>query len=105
MARCGCNGSCSCKLIAGRGAQVTGSGSISDPYVISSFPMSLSVLDTPTVNLTLTGDGSQGNPWTISGVASGSAYDSKWVRWSGTQSEYDALGSYDGSTLYLITGP
>lgn len=28
--------------------------------------------------------------------------DSKWVRWSGTQAEYDALPSKDNHTLYAI---
>lgn len=27
-----------------------------------------------------------------------------WIRWTGTQAEYDALGSYDDNTLYVIVG-
>lgn len=28
-----------------------------------------------------------------------------WGRWQGTQAEYDALGSYDPTTLYVIIAP
>lgn len=29
--------------------------------------------------------------------------DERWRKWTGTQTEYDALGSYDADTLYVVT--
>jgi hypothetical protein len=31
--------------------------------------------------------------------------DTKWTMWSGTQTAYNAIGTKDPSTLYVITGP
>jgi hypothetical protein len=50
------------------GVVVTGSGTTSNPYVISGGGV-VAVADTSTINLTLTGTGSPGSPYTISGVA------------------------------------
>jgi hypothetical protein len=69
MARCGCSGaSCSCFIIGQGGVTVTGAGSQSNQYVISS-DINVDVLDTSTVNMSKTGDGSPANPWTFSSVA------------------------------------
>jgi hypothetical protein len=72
MAKCGCASSrCSCKITGGSGIVVTGSGTESSPYVISSDGSGtyLNVIDTATVNLTLTGNGSIDSPYTLSGEA------------------------------------
>jgi hypothetical protein len=36
MARCGCSGQCSCKITAGSNVTVSGTGTTSDPFVVSS---------------------------------------------------------------------
>jgi hypothetical protein len=66
MARCGCSGaSCSC-LVQGEGAvSVSGTGSVSSPYVVSA-NFNLVAVDTPTIDLSITGDGSPSNPWQLS---------------------------------------
>lgn len=28
----------------------------------------------------------------------------RWIKWTGTQAEYDALGTYDDNTLYVVVG-
>lgn len=63
---CGCAGdSCSCLIQAGTNAQVRGKGTTSDPYIVSVSPLSLVVVDSETVDLTLGGDGSTTNPYTL----------------------------------------
>lgn len=73
MARCG-DESCSCLVQSGDGIRVTGSGTQSNPYVITSdlpdFSQSLSVRDTETVNLSLFGSGRVGDPFVLSAVSS-----------------------------------
>lgn len=68
MPKCGCSGDvCSCKIQAGTGIVVNGSGSANDPYVIS-MPSggTIQVSDTSSVNLTLLGSGSPGDPYILS---------------------------------------
>lgn len=75
MARgCGCAGTtCSCKVEAASGSPITvsGIGTATDPYVIDIGAVSASgliaVQDTSTVYMTLTGAGTTGNPYRISG--------------------------------------
>lgn len=63
MARCGCSGaSCSCLIQGQGGVTVTGAGSISSPYVITS-DVEVGVADTATINMTKTGDGSAATPY------------------------------------------
>jgi len=101
---CGCAGSsCSCTIIAGRGARVRGAGTLNNPYVIDAFPMSLVVQDSPSVDLSLSGSGTAASPWVVTATVGGDIFDSKWGMWSGNQAAYDALGSYDSGTLYLVT--
>jgi hypothetical protein len=73
MARCG-DESCSCLVQAGDGIQVSGSGTQSNPYIITSdlpdFSQSLSVRDTATINLTLSGSGREADPFVLSGTSS-----------------------------------
>lgn len=105
MARCGCSGgSCGCKVVAGHGVQVRGTGTADNPYAIDAFPLSITVQDSSSIDLTLTGSGTPSDPFIISGEVDGPSIAGKWASWSGTQVEYDALGSYDPDTLYLITG-
>ena len=101
--KCGCSGdACSCKIVGGRGTRVTGSGNINNPYVIDAFPISLVVMDTVTINLSLSGSGLESDPWVISADTQPGLLDGYWKIWQGTQAEYDALGSYDDDTLYVI---
>lgn len=104
--KCGCAGnSCSCKVIAGRGARVRGTGAQNNPIVIDALPMSLAEQDSTTVNITITGTGSVADPWKIRADVSATLMADKWGFWVGTQAEYDALLAWDDHTLYGITGP
>ncbi len=67
MAKCNCGQqACSCILQNGEGIEVTGSGTDTDPYVITATLTNLGqflrVIDTPSVNLTLTGTGTEDDP-------------------------------------------
>lgn len=65
--RCGCGSQCSCSVVAGPGVAVTGTGSATDPYVVSSAAgASLQVSDTPTVDMTLSGAGTLMSPYVVS---------------------------------------
>lgn len=65
MARCGCSGAtCSCVIQGQGGINVTGAGSVANPYVLTS-DINLGIQDSQTVNLSLTGDGSDANPWVL----------------------------------------
>lgn len=71
--RCGCSSSvCTCFVEGSGNAQVTGTGSQTNPYVVNVTALALTVQDTASLDLTLTGDGSPENPYVLSGVASGS---------------------------------
>lgn len=66
MARCGCASNvCSCTINAGLGSTVSGSGTPTDPYVISTTPTVLTVRDTASVDLTLTGNGTAQAPYLL----------------------------------------
>lgn len=68
MARCGCaSSSCSCLITGSGGVVVTGSGSAENPYVING--SNFGVTDSPTIDMTLSGDGTLGNPYRISAAA------------------------------------
>lgn len=74
MARCDHSGSrCNCVVTAGDGAIVTGSGEALNPYRIS-FEYTadigglLAVTDTDSLNLTLLGEGTRNEPYTLSGT-------------------------------------
>lgn len=69
MARCGCaSDRCDCVITAGPGVAITGTGTASNPYVITSDTEGsvLQILDTPTIDLTLTGNGTAGTPFILS---------------------------------------
>lgn len=75
MAKCGCQStSCNCVIQAGPGATVTGTGSQANPYIIGAADTgNVIVHDTPTVDMSIAGDGSTGTPFDISGVVKLSA--------------------------------
>src|SRR6187402_2237311 len=65
-----CGGGSSVVIMGGESVIVTGSGTVSDPYIISGdLEVVLQAADTTTVALDLTGRGSAGDPFVISGVA------------------------------------
>lgn len=69
MARCGCSGgTCSCVVTGSGGITVTGSGTPSNPFVVSGGGV-LTVADTSTVDLTLSGAGSPGSPYLLTATA------------------------------------
>lgn len=73
MARCcGSTGTCACKIIGGGNTVVTGMGTSQDPFVITN-EAELGVLDTKTFNLTLTGEGTNDNPWNLAVQLAGTA--------------------------------
>lgn len=70
IARCGCAGStCNCLINGGLYISVTGSGTINDPYVISSDGIDISdalaFIDTDTVDFVLGGSGTDTDPWQV----------------------------------------
>ena len=73
MPSCGCAGNvCSCLIVAGDGISVTGTGTSANPYIVDATSSTISgllrVTDTPTLDLTLGGAGSDADPYNISGV-------------------------------------
>lgn len=69
VARCGCSGnSCSCQIVGAGAISVTGSGTVTNPYVIAG-GLALDVEDTGTVNLGLSGTGTVDDPYVLSGQA------------------------------------
>lgn len=100
----GCGGqNCACKIVSGTRTRVSGNGNTNNPYVVDAYPVSLVVSNTGTVELTLSGAGTDADPWVVTADLATGALDAFWQAWSGTQAAYNALGSYDTSVLYLIT--
>src|SRR5690242_16251704 len=67
-----CSDGCTCVIQAGSGIQVSGAGTPQSPITISATSLlagALTVADTPTVNLSLSGDGIEGSPLVISANA------------------------------------
>lgn len=72
VARCNCGGaSCQCLVVAGTGTEVTGSGGVNDPYIISNTALAgaFMVTDTATVDLNVIGAGSPVDPYILSANA------------------------------------
>ena len=57
---------------------------------------------TPEVNLNFTCSDARIATWALSVNPSGTIPLDRLPIWSGTQAEYDALGTYDDDTLYLV---
>ncbi len=71
MVRCTCDGStCRCVIVGGDGIIVTGTGSRYDPYTIDGANISdfIDVLDSPTMNWTRTGGGTDVDPYVLTAV-------------------------------------
>lgn len=71
MARCSCGGStCSCRVVAGAGVEVSGNGSSATPYVIDAtgdISGALIAISSDTLQLATTGEGTEANPMQITG--------------------------------------
>ena len=106
MARnpCGCVGTeCSCKIVSTDGSiNVMGKGTAAQPYDLSNDQGHFTVVDTPTVDLTKSGDGSSGNPYTISAVATVATTELTDV--SATAPTVGQVLAWDGS-IYRPTPP
>lgn len=70
MARCGCSQECNCVVTGGAGTAVTGTGTSTDPYVVTatSSPGAVLYRDTNTIDLTLSGAGTGPSPYEVSGA-------------------------------------
>lgn len=67
MARCGCAGTtCACKIEGADGIEVTGTGTVQDPYVVTLGDLNITGLftieSTDNIELTLNGDGTTEDP-------------------------------------------
>ena len=81
MPRCGCAGAtCTCLVEGGTGITVEGAGSATAPYIITwtgqvDVSDSLQFIDSPTVDFTVTGEGTEANPYQVSAAAAVSMGD------------------------------
>lgn len=80
MARCGCAGqTCSCLIQGGDGIEVSGSGTVSDPYVITTDGVDIGgtvqFIDTDTVDFTVAGQGTEAAPYQVSATVIASLGD------------------------------
>lgn len=89
LPRCDCSGStCQCLVIAGPGTTVTGSGTATNPYVVSSTATlegALTVVDSNTVDLSAVGSGTTQDPYVLSADAIVSVEDLTDVDVTGIQ--------------------
>lgn len=101
MGRCGCEGTtCGCKVVGDGGIIVTGSGTASNPYRVSG-GLGLQVVDTPSVNLTLLGTGSQSDPWLLSADFAGNLDDLLDVDTAGATTGQVLARQADGSYAFV----
>lgn len=66
MPRCCGGASCACSVQAGPHIVIDGTGAPADPFIVTG-DVGLVVTDTPTVDLTLGGSGTEDIPWSLSG--------------------------------------
>lgn len=68
MARCGCASAlCTCSIIGdGDNASVTGTGSPTNPYIVSVTPAVIQGIDSMSVDMNITGAGTVDNPYLVS---------------------------------------
>jgi len=64
MPNCCGGASCACKINAGEGIGISGSGSTQDPFVVTS-EREFTVADNSVFNLTITGQGTAADPWVM----------------------------------------
>lgn len=67
MARCGCGNTCSCSVVAGGGVTITGTGSVGDPYRVSTSASEANwqFKTTDTVQLQRVGEGTPAIPYEV----------------------------------------
>lgn len=101
---CGGNGTCACKVEAGRLIAVSGAGSSQDPIVIGA-DLALSSEDTQTFDVGISGDGTLAAPWIVRVVFASTA------RWTDLP-DIDAPNPNDGDVAHYsvaagkwVTGP
>jgi hypothetical protein len=71
MARCRCGATqCPCALQSGYGIEVSGEGSQENPWIITGIGVNIGVVDTATLNLTISGIGTPDNPYMLRGDVS-----------------------------------
>lgn len=70
MPKCGCQSSrCSCVIQGGQNTVVTGAGTTENPLVVSVPDMGVTTVhDTPTVDMSIDGEGTSADPYDVSGV-------------------------------------
>lgn len=66
MARCCGGSSCACSIQAGPHIVMEGTGAPGDPFVVTG-DVALTVSDTPSIDLSLSGPGTEEVPWNLSG--------------------------------------
>jgi hypothetical protein len=98
---CG-SGTSPTRIESGDGARVTGSGSLSNPYVVAldlpDLAQSVTVRDTDTVNMTLNGSGNPGDPFIISGDVQG-------LKLSDLSDVDDPQGPSQGDVMLFVVDP
>jgi hypothetical protein len=72
MPRCCGGATCSCVVQAGPHIKIAGTGSTSDPVVVTG-DVGVAVADTASIDLTLSGAGTAVAPWTVSGAFAGTS--------------------------------
>jgi hypothetical protein len=108
VSRCGCANACSCVIEAGEGVDVSGVGSKNNPYVITADTGDIgglfSVTDTTSVNMTLGGQGTSNEPYTLKSDATLRMQDLSNVQ-SGATPSAGHVPVYNGSEFIFQTPP
>lgn len=103
MARCGCQGTaCNCVIRGAGGVNVSGSGTVSNPYVIGS-NLNLNVFDSATIDLSVVGDGSAEEPYGLSANLTAGLGDLNDVSVSGGSTGWVLALQSDGT--YALAPP